>query len=131
MNKGFTLLEAIIAILILTVGLVAILQVFPIGFGMEISNRRETLGTMLGQEKIEEINSKSYRDIEVITQIEDPLPSPFEKFSRETKVNYVDANLQTTTTDTGLKKIEVKVSWDSPLWLEKESVKIITLITER
>ena len=130
-EKGFTFLESIIAMLIVTIGIVAIIQALAFGFGEEASNRRETQGIFLCQGKIEEINSESYKDILVSSQTENSLPSPFEEFARTTTINYVDANLDATTTDTGLKKIEVQVSWPSFLKLRNKEIKIITLIAEK
>lgn len=131
MEKGFTLLEALIAILILTMGIVAVLQIFPLAFSLEMATQRETQGIMLCQEKIEEMISKNYSDIQVGTQTEDPLSPPFEKFSRETKVSLVDANLNSTTTDIGLKKAEVRIFWQSGLKIRENEVKLTTLIAEK
>lgn len=130
-RNGFTFLEAMIAMVLLIVGIVTVLQIFPLAFGIGISNQKETQATMLCQEKIEEINSKNYREIQVGIQTEDPLPSPFEKFSRETKVSYVDNNLQATTSDTGLKKVEVEVWWSSFFPAGKKQIKVTTLIAEK
>lgn len=130
-EKGFTFLEAMIAILVLTIGIVAVLQVFSLALSLEKSNQMRTQATFLSQEKTEEISSQAYGDIVTGTEIEDPLSSPFEKFSRETKISYLDANLQETTIDTGLKKIEVIVWWKSPLRIGEKNVKLVSLITKR
>jgi len=130
-NAGFTLLEAMIAISILVIGIVAVLQIFPLALNIEKLNQMETQADFLAQEKIEEKASRSYQDIQVTTETENSLPSPFERFSRETKVIYVDSDLATTTSDLGLKKIEVTVQWQSPLRLGEKSVNLITLIAEK
>ncbi|PIV14072.1 hypothetical protein COS44_01000 [bacterium (Candidatus Gribaldobacteria) CG03_land_8_20_14_0_80_36_40] len=130
-NAGFTLLEAMIAISILVIGIVAVLQIFPLALNIEKLNQMETQAVFLAQEKIEEKASRSYQDIQVTTETENSLPSPFERFSRETKVIYVDSDLATTTSDLGLKKIEVTVQWQSPLRLGEKSVNLITLIAEK
>jgi len=114
-HAGFTLLEVMVAILVLTIGIVAVLQIFPLALSIEMSNQMETQGTLLCQEKIEEKISKAYRDVAIGIETEDILSPPFEKFSRETKISYVDTNLAITTSDLGLKKIEVMVCWKSPL----------------
>ena len=130
-NAGFTILEAMIAISILVIGIVAVLQIFPLALNIEKLNQMETQAVFLAQEKIEEKASWSYQDIQVTTETEDSLPSPFERFSRETKVIYLDSDLATTTSDLGLKKIEVTVQWQSPLRLGEKSVNLITLIAEK
>jgi len=131
MQRGFTFIEAMIAILIFALGVVVVLQVFPLAFGIEIANQRETQASLLCQEKIEEISSLTYPEIKVGVQTEDPLSPPFNKFSRETIINYLDANLEATSSDLGLKKIEVKVWWRSFFPAGGKQVKITTLIAER
>ncbi|MBZ9572722.1 hypothetical protein KJA17_00800 [Patescibacteria group bacterium] len=130
-NAGFTFLEAVVAILVLTLGIVAVLQVFPLALNIEKLSQMETQGTLLCQEKMEEITSRVYQDVAVGIETEDPLSSPFEKFSREAKISYVNSNLATTTSDLGLKKIEVTVWWKSPLKIGEKNVKIINLITKK
>jgi len=130
-NVGFTFLEVIIAISVLIIGILAVLQVFPLALNIEKLNQMETQAIFLAQDKIEEKISRAYQNIQVITEIEDSLPSPFERFSRETKIIYVDSDLATTTLDLGLKKIEVTVQWKSSLRLREKSVNLITLIAEK
>jgi len=130
-NTGFTFLEVIIAISVLIIGILAVLQVFPLALNIEKLNQMETQAVFLAQEKIEEKISRTYQDVQITTEIEDSLPSPFERFSRETKIVYVDSDLATTTSDLGLKKIEITVRWQSPLRLREKSVNLITLITEK
>ena len=130
-NIGFTFLEVIIAISILIIGIVATLQVFPLALNIEKLNQMETQAVFLAQEKIEEKTSQAYQDIQVTTETESSLSSPFERFSRETRIIYVDSDLATTTSDSGLKKIEVMVRWQSPLRLREKSVNLITLIAEK
>ena len=120
-DAGFTLLEVMIALLILTIGIVTVLQVFPVAFNVVMSNQMETQATLLCQEKIEEIISKSYIDIITGTTTAS-LSSPFEKFSRETKISDIE---------TGLKKVEVIVSWKSLLGTKQENVKLVTFVSKR
>ncbi|MCD6232917.1 hypothetical protein J7J81_00830 [bacterium] len=130
-NNGFTLLETMIAILVLIMGILVVLQLYPLGLGIEMANQMENQAIFLCQEKIEETDAKAYNDIVIGSVVEDPLPSPFERFKRETKINYVDSDLEASTSDTGLKKIEVIVSWPSPLKVEEKSVALSTLIAAR
>lgn len=130
-NTGFTFLEVIIAISVLIIGIIAVLQVFPLALNIEKLNQMETQAIFLAQEKIEEKISGAYQGIQVTTETEDSLPSPFERFSRETKIVYVDSDLADATLDLGLKKIEVTVRWQSPLRLKEKSVNLTTLIAEK
>lgn len=131
MNKGFTLIEALIAIFILTIGISAVLTMFPLGLQVGNFSQMTTIASELAQAKTEEILSKSYSNISLGTVIEDQLDSPFESFSRETEITYVDSSLQYSAVDTGLKKVKITVSFDSSLKISKKSVEIITLIAER
>ena len=130
-NVGFTFLEVIIAISVLIIGILATLQIFPLALNIEKLNQMETQAIFLAQEKIEEKISRAYQDIQIITETEDPLSSPYERFSRETKVIYVDSDLATTSSNLGLKKIEVTVRWRSSLRIREKSVNLITLIAEK
>lgn len=131
MKKGFTLIEIIIAIFILAVGISAVLAMFPLGLQVVKSSKMTAIGTQLGQEKIEEIISKPYVDIS--GEPKQQLPSPFSAYSRETEVTCFDPNgeLSPNCPDTGIKKVEVTVSWELPLKVVRKSIKIMTLISRR
>jgi len=131
MKRGFTLIELMIAVFILTVGISAILVIFPLGIQIAKSSEMATIGTQLGQEKIEEIISKPYIDIS--SESKQQLSSPFNAYFRETEVTCFDPNLDLSPNcpNTEIKKIEVTVSWELPLKIAEKNVKIITLISKR
>lgn len=128
--KGLTMIELLVAIMILLTGITAILYMFPISIQVEKYSQKISTAVQLSQEKIEEEISKSYGDISIGTTTENQLYSPFESYSRETVINYVDANLNPTSIDTGLKKIKVKISFETPLGFEKK-VEITTLTAKK
>lgn len=143
-EEGFTLIEAIIAIFILTVGIVAVLQTFPLSVQVEKSAQMATVAAQLSQEKIEEIIAKSYDDIlcyggtlppceESKTRVSTDPQESFYHYWRKTRIDYVDpaADLTTTTDNTGIKKIEVTISWKSPLGATEKDLKIGILISKR
>ncbi len=129
-SSGFTLLETIVAISVLTIGIVAIVQIFPLAFSIEKTSQIKTEAALLAQEKIEDINFKGYQDVPVGDEVESSFPSPFERFSRETIITYIDSNFQESATDLGLKKIEIIVSWDSFFKFGDSSFKIFGLLSE-
>ena len=131
MQKGFTILETMTAILILTIGIIAILQLFPLCSNIQKSNEMENQATFLAQEKMEQEIFKTYENTQVGTIIEDSLAFPFERFSRETKITYVDSNLEEIGLDIGLKKIEVIVQWSSIFKLKESNISIVNLVAER
>lgn len=129
-EKGLTFIEVMIALSILVIGVLAILNVFPVAFSFEAGNQLETQGVFLAQEKIEEILSNSYEDIPIVNTLEE-LSAPFERFERKTVIDYVDSNLETAPDDTGLKMIKVKVYWDSPFGRTRDSLEFRTLSSRR
>lgn len=130
-QNGFTLIEILLTITFLFVGLLALLQIFPMAFNLERANQAKSQAALLAQEKMEYINSQSYQAIAVDNVFEATLPSPFQLFSRRTIVSYVDANLQETGSDLGLKKIEITISWQSSLPLASKEFKIVSLVSAK
>jgi len=131
MNKGFTILETMVAILILTIGIIAILQLFPWCSNIQKSNEMENQAIFLAQEKMEQEIFKTYENVQVGTIIENPISPPYERFSRETKITYVNSNLEETSSDVGLKKIEIIVEWNSVFKLKQGNISIFNLATKR
>lgn len=130
-KNGFSLIEAIVAIGVIVIGLVAVLQVFPAGFSVEKYSQLETQAVLAGQEKIEALLAESFSELAIGTIVESSLPSPYERFSRTAKTSFVDANLNESVSPTGLKKIEITVSWKSPLKIETKQTKLVTLVAEK
>lgn len=131
MNKGFTILETMVAILILIIGITAVLQLFPLCTNIQKSNEMKNQAIFLAQEKMEEEIFQTYKNIQVGTVIESSISSPYERFSRETKITYLDSDLEEVELDLGLKKIEIIVQWKSVLKLAQASISIVNLAAER
>ena len=98
-NKGFTLLEILLAILLLGTGLAILLQIVSAGLFAGSVNEDEIVATYLAQEKVEELRNALYSSIgleakEVVTD--------FPAFSRQ---------VDFTTPQTSLKQITVTVYW--------------------
>lgn len=138
--KGFTLIEVIIAISVLAIGIVGVLYMFPMGIQIARSSWMSTIATELAQIKMEESLSKSYDDIlcdgirtppckESKARVSEDPQTPFYNYWREMELNYVDpvANLATTTSDLGIKKIIVTVSWGTPI----KEIEVNTLVAKR
>ena len=60
MNKGFSVIEVMLASVILAIGILSITQVFYISIQKNIAFRDQTLATSLAQDKIEEIMRTNY-----------------------------------------------------------------------
>jgi prepilin-type N-terminal cleavage/methylation domain-containing protein len=131
--KGFSLIEAMIAIFILSVGILAVLFMFPLGSKTISSSRDRLIADLLAQQEIEKISVLSYGEFLVGNTIENSLPEPFSRFKRETKVVYIDPslNLSEVLQDKGAKKIEIVVSWQDSLISGLKSVNITTIISQK
>ena len=58
-ESGFTLVEILVAIAILMLGLVAVMQWFPLGTAGVENGRRQSTGVFLAEQKIEQIKAWS------------------------------------------------------------------------
>ncbi len=138
-KQGFTLIEVLISIFILTIGIIAVLQAFPLGTKILGSSKMTTIASQLGQAKIEELISQSYVEIFFGTiEVKHVLDSPFSSYQRETKIVCVDPDpdldfpeVIDCDPDPGMKKIEVTVFWKTFFGFSEKSNQIISLITKK
>ncbi len=132
-NKGLTLIELLVAIFILLVGILAIIIMFPVGLQIINSSKMTAQANHLGQEKAELLISSEYDELIVGTTTESPLPIPFNAYSREITISYVDPSLGLieTETDKGIKKAEIKVYWQPPFGAGQRTIEITTLLSRR
>lgn len=136
-SKGFTILELLITIFVLSIGIVGFLQAFPLGTHIAKTSQMTTIATQLAQAKMEEQIPKSYDEISIgIIESKHQLASPFESYQRETKVSCVDPELELSevvncSPDPGIKKIEVTVFWKSSLGVTEKNIRIASLISKR
>jgi prepilin-type N-terminal cleavage/methylation domain-containing protein len=115
MKQGFTLIEVLIAIILIVSGLVALMQVMSVAIFADSTLEYRLTALNLANEKLEELKDDGYSHANL-----DPASSPFtEAFisgfnfvdQRQWTVDYVDANLSTSVSDTGLKDVTVQVQW--------------------
>jgi prepilin-type N-terminal cleavage/methylation domain-containing protein len=132
-TKGFTLIEAMIAIVVLLIGLVAVMSFFPLSLKVSGNSQDLTAASDIALMEIENLRGYSYDDIGVGT-IEtkhylstDP-NNYLSAYQRQTAVNYVDSDLNQTVTDSGLKKIAVTIYWRLPSSKTEKTLEIDTLI---
>ena len=138
--KGITLIETVIAVSILAVGIVGVLQAFPLGAHLAKTAQMSTIATELGQAKIEQELSRSYNSIPVSDTVEDYGSMPgFLAFKRINRVNCVQSSdLAAVSCDydpigdpSPMKKIEVTVYWRSTLGLGEKNINLISLMVKR
>ena len=128
-------MEVIIAITILTLVFVALVQSFPLGISINTSAKQNTIASYLAQSKIEELYSSGYDNIatgtiETKQRISSNSSDGFYDFWRKTEVSYVDEDLNETSDNTGLKKIDTFVYYFDKIINKEKEVKMSTLISE-
>lgn len=131
-QRGFTLLETLVALAVFALVLISLLSLFPFGINAALSAKQETLGVNLAQAKIEEIISQNYDEVSVGAAVEQDLSAidpDFASYKRTTTVNYVDANLNVSQSNIGLKKIKIEVTWNDGLKQTPATATLTTLIT--
>ena len=100
-KSGFTLIEITLALLILAVGLVGILTLFPVGFDASVRAANITKATFLAQEKIEDAKVAGYDGVVNVSKTQ--FAAPYDNFEYEVAVSDVIAG--------SLYKVAVTVYW--------------------
>jgi type IV pilus assembly protein PilV len=116
-NSGFTLMEVLVAMLILTVGLLGMAALITgIINSNKLSNRIST-ATVLAQDKMEEIKSDGYSNAD--NEPRNSLPYPYDKYEREV------TGLDVESPAANMKTVTVTVYWES-----SKSVSLQTILAE-
>ena len=117
-KRGFSILEVLVSLAVLGIAIVFLGSALPFGMTATQKIAASTQAVFLAQAKMEELAILTYDELiinEVNEQSLENIDSDFEKFSRETKIVYLDQDLNTVEEDGGLKKVEVIVSWRDPI----------------
>ena len=119
-NKGFTLIEVLIAIVILSIGLLGMASL-TVGIikGNKFSNNLTT-ATTLGQDKMEDMRRTGYSS--VASETKAVLPSPDDEYKREVSVT-------NDSPASGMRTVVVKVYWGGPS-KEEHHVELKTIFVE-
>lgn len=119
-RPAFTFLELLIALSLFAVGMVSILQIVPANRKFITQSSMTTQATFLAEDQMEAIHGVAYSALTVLPTYYEPSATvsgtQFAAFTRKTEVVYVSPGSSWTipvdqTTDTGLKKVKVTVSW--------------------
>ena len=114
-SKGFTLLEVMVAVIILGFGLLAIMHLFPIGLKASKLSQDTTVASFLSQAKMEELKNTVWSSI--VNETKSEIGGTI--FSHEVTVYELEADL--------LKRVTVAVFWTD--YGAERSVKLVTLFT--
>jgi Tfp pilus assembly protein PilV len=135
-KRGLSLIEATIAVAVLSVGLLAIIQLFPTSLKMSRTAEQSTIAANLAQAKVEELFSLGYENINVGTieakhRLSSDPENPFYYYQRETITEHVNGNMSNSASATGMKKISVTVYWNSPHLSMERSLPVYALISQK
>jgi Tfp pilus assembly protein PilV len=135
-TRGLSLIEALLAVAILIIGILSIINIFPVVVKISRTAEQETVAANLAQAKFEEIFSWGYDntplgEIEAKHRLASTSSNPFYFYQRQTVSTYVDGNLADSATPTGLKKITVTVFWTSPHLGSERNTTVYVLISQR
>ncbi len=117
-EKGFSFLEALFALLILSVGFSGILSLYSLMNENTSNDELKLVASKLASEKIEQVLANKanlgYSNISTGTTT-DAITYDNLNFSRQTNINYVESTDLSTVSgsDTGFKKIDVTVNWSN------------------
>jgi prepilin-type N-terminal cleavage/methylation domain-containing protein len=131
-NRGFTLIESAVAIAILTIGLFAVIQFFPLSIEVIGNSQRTTTASNLGLSKIEELNGLAYDDLtvgvfEIKQRVSNDPNNYLYNYQRQVDIETLDSDLNPSASDLGLKEITVTVFWLSAIGNTERSIEIINL----
>lgn len=135
-NQGISMIEAILAVAVLTIGILVAVTLFPFALKISKNAEQETIAADLAQAKIEEIFSLGYNDIgsgtvEARHRLANDPQNPFYDFERQTIVQLVNGNLANSATDLGLKKVTVTVFYNTPVINTSSSLPVSIIISQK
>lgn len=134
-NHGFTLVEATIAIAVLLIGLLAVMEFFPFALRIIGDSQNITVAANASLAKLEELQSLSYDEIpvgtiEVKQRVSTDPNNYLYQFQRQTVVETIDSDFNSSAIDVGLKKITVTTFWPSQLGADEKSYEINHVISD-
>ncbi len=128
-KHAFTLIELLIAIVLIVSGLIALVRAMGLGIFADSNLECRLTALNLANEKIEELVDSGYDAIFIGTTTETGSAIGFDFVTqRQTGVEFVDSSLVATTTASGLKNIQVEVQWNQAA--DTQSVAVQTLIAD-
>lgn len=117
MKKGFTLIEMLITIVLLTVGVTSVLHMFSMAMFADAQAEKAVIARYLAQEAVEEIkDAASYADIDTFASARSSLSGDFADFDREVTVSGDP------------KQVDVTVYWSTKG--QDQSVELVTLFAD-
>lgn len=133
MKRGFTIIEIVVAIGVLTIGVLGVAGFFATSPMLTRSASNTSVAANLAQGALDEALSASYDELTPGTgnkvKISEDSNNPFYNFSKQRNISLVDLNLAPSATDVGLKKIDVIIYYQEGG--SEKNVQMSTLKTQR
>lgn len=107
-QKGFSLLELIIAIGVLAIGLVGVLQIFPVGLRASYRSGMITKAAFLAKNKIEETRMVGF---DALTELPPRMPLSGTKGDFEWEIFIDEIELEGLESSDDIRKLTVIVNW--------------------
>ena len=107
-KKGFSLLELIIAIGVLAIGLVGVLQIFPIGLRASYRSGMLTKAAFLAQNKMEEVKMSGF---DAIIALPPKIPLSGTEGDFDWGIFIDEVGLDGVESSDDIRKVTVTVSW--------------------
>jgi len=107
-KRGFSLLELIIAIAVLAIGLVGVLQIFPIGLRASQRAGMMTKASFLAQNKIEDVKLAGF---DAITELPPKIPLSGKDGDFEWAIKIDNISLEGVASSDDMRKVVVTVIW--------------------
>lgn len=131
-----SLIEIMVALLILMVAFISLVQVFPFSQTIVKTAENSTKASYLAQDKLEQLLALSYDNIpvgavEAKQRLSADSASYLYYFQRQTMVSYLDGNWQTSASDLGMKKISVTVYYTNSISKQESAYAISALASQR
>ncbi len=135
-NRGMSLIEIMVALLILMVAFIGLIQAFPFSRTIVKTTENSTKASYLAQDELEQLLALSYENIPVGTveakqRLSADPTNYLYYFQRQTIVSYLDGNWQTSANDTGMKKISVTAYYSNSISRQENSYAISALASQR
>lgn len=131
-KKAFSVSEVIVAMMVFTVGILSVVEVFPLYRKLARISEKSSIASYLAQEKIENIFALTYEDIptgQYESRHQMATSGQYAQYERQTDVSYIDGSYNNSGSDVGLKKISTTVYWDEDG--REKSEQIVTLIADK
>ncbi len=106
-ERGVSLVELMVALVVVSIGVLSVFQLFPVGMRSQSNDRVFSKGTHYAQQELERLSGLAYGDVDLVVGTHPP-GSPESiagGFQRSYVVSMLDAPLE------NVKKVDVTVTW--------------------